>query len=150
MWRRIGRFGVPIAAALATVVIGAQGASAATATPTHPVPPPRCTGAPHLSTSTSSSGGVVVTKSVKPGKPGTRKCVVCIVKIKGHGGTGPVTKGGSGTVTTGGSGSGTVTTGSSGSGTVTIGSGKGGGVTIGKGGSVGVCPAPPGKPRPTD
>lgn len=140
-WRRIGRFGVPIAAALATVVIGAQGASATTLTSTHPVPPPRCSGGPHLSTSTPGSGGVVVTQPAKPGKPGKPgKCVVCVVTIKGHGGTGPVTKVG---------GSGTATTGASGSGTVTTGPGKGGVVTIGRGGTVSVCPARPGEPRLT-
>ncbi len=125
-------------------------------------------------TSTSDHGVIVS----KPAKPGKGRCVVCVVHIKGRAhqggttGTGPVTAGapGSGTVTTGpgtvttgsgpvttGSGSGTVTT-SSGSGTVTTGSGSGtvtigsgsGTITISQGGTppVGVCPAPPGKPRP--
>jgi hypothetical protein len=168
--RVLRRIGLPIAAALASAVIGAQGASAATAHPTHPVPPPcrQVTGGPHLS---QSGGGVIVTQ---PAKPGRGHCVVCVVQIKGGGsGTGPVTTGtpGSGTVTTG-SGSGPVTTTGSGSGTIssgsgpvtTIGSGSGttgsgsGTVTINQGGRitishgglppVGVCPAPPGAPRP--
>lgn len=85
--RRVGRIGVPIAtvfaAVLATVLLSAQGASAATVAPNHPVPPPsQCVlkhvtpapaGAAKPTTKPTSGGGVVVTK---PGG-GQGQCVAC-------------------------------------------------------------------------
>lgn len=89
--RRVGRIGVPIAtvfaAVLAAVLLSAQGASAATVAPNHPVSPsPRCvlkhvtapppgTTKPTTKPTTrpTSGGGVVVTKP----SGGQGHCVAC-------------------------------------------------------------------------
>lgn len=158
--RRAGRFGVPIVAALAAVLVSTQGASAAPAKPYPPVPPPCAAqpvpgmAQPMVSQSGSRNGGVVVTKPGKPGKPGQvicvicgdmgkpgttevrrpgKKCVICIVHVttgRAHGGSGSVTS-------SAGDGQGTVGQGGS-SGSVTIGQGGGGVVSVG--GPAPFCP----------
>jgi len=154
--RRAGRFGVPIVAALAAVLVSTQGASAATAKPHPPVPPPCAAqpmpGLPGMLPPKVSQSGVVVTEPGKPGKPGQvncvfcgdigkpgrteahrpGKCVVCIVRITTggqHGGSGSVTS-------SAGDGQGTVGQGGS-SGSVTI----GGGGVVGVGGPAPSCPS---------
>lgn len=157
--RRAGRFGVPIVTALTAVLVSTQGASAATAKPHPPVPPP-CAARPvpgmpqpMVSQSSSPNGSIVVTKPGKPGKPGQitcvicggmvmpgkteahrpGQCVICIVRIttgREHGGSGTVTS-------SAGDGQGTVGQGRS-SGSVTI--VQGGGGVVGVGDPAPFCP----------
>jgi hypothetical protein len=163
--RRIGRIGVPVVAALSAVLISTLGASAATATPNHLLPPLRCvqrvqpdpgSQVPTVSQN-GGSGGVVVTKPGpgKPGQPGM--CVVCGMQVTvGSGKVMPLQKPDKGKcvvcivrigdghgkrVTSGGGGTVSVPgPGGDKPGPVTIGQGGGGVVTGGPGP---FCPAPP-------
>lgn len=159
--RRVGRIGVPIAtvfaAVLAAVLLSAQGASAATVAPNHPVPPPRCVqkhvpappaGTAKPTAKPTSGGGVVVTK---PGG-GQGRCVVCGGEVTMGASSVSVADKGKVTAKRGecvvcvvrikgsgkpGSGdAGQVTVSKPGSGTVTIRQGHGGKPPVG------VCPAP--------